>query len=246
MTKYIVTFFIILFFSKIYSQTKTGMTYEVHISQTNEKIEIDGKLNEDLWKIAEKAKDFYQVFPADTSFAKTKTEVMLAYDDKYLYVGAICYDGQPGDYVIQSLKRDFSYPVSDAFVMIVDPFEDKTNGFAFSINPYGVQREGLVANGGNFGVTTDWDNLWYSEVTRTPEAWYVEMAIPFKTLRFKDGIKQWGINFGRNDLKRNESSTWFPVPRIFNIATLNFTGKLLWDKAPKKPSLNMSLIPYAS
>lgn len=220
--------------------------YQLHISRTTEKINIDGKLSESLWQHAEKAKDFYQVFPADTSYAKTKTEVMMAYDDKFIYVAAICYDSMPGDYVIQSLKRDFSYPVSDAFVIILDPFQDKTNGFAFSINPYGVQREGLVANGGWGGVSTDWDNLWYSEVTRTPHAWYVEMAIPFRTLRYKEGIKTWGINFGRNDLKRNENTTWVPVPRVFNIATLIFTGALIFDEAPSKPHRNVSIMPYAS
>ncbi len=246
MKKYIYIIIALQFTSYSWAQKPKSDDYKVHISRTSEKITIDGKLDENLWKQAEKAKNFYQVFPADTSYALTKTEAMLAYDDKFLYVAAICYDSLPGDYVIQSLKRDFSYPVSDAFVVILDPFEDKTNGFAFSINPYGVQREGLLANGGGGGVSTDWDNLWYSEVTRTPGAWYVEMAIPFTSLRFKEGIKQWGINFGRNDLKRNESSTWFPVPRIFNIATLNFTGKLLWDEAPKKPKYNISLIPYTS
>ena len=91
---------------KTWAQKPKSDDYKVHISRTSEKITIDGKLDENLWKQAEKAKNFYQVFPADTSYAQTKTEAMLAYDDKFLYVAAICYDSLPGDYVIQSLKRD--------------------------------------------------------------------------------------------------------------------------------------------
>ena len=66
----------------------------------------------------------------------------------------------------------------------------------------------------------DWDNLWYSETHRFDTYWCVEMAIPFRTIRFKPNISHWGINFTRNDLKRNESSTWSRVPRIFNIVTV--------------------------
>jgi hypothetical protein len=218
--------------------------YHLNIVKTDVAVKVDGLLSESCWQSSEKAKDFYQVFPFDTSYAKSKTEVMVTYDDRFFYVAAICYDEIPGDYVIQSLKRDFSYPISDAFTIVLDPFQDRTNGFAFGVNPMGAQREGLIANGGNFGVTTDWDNIWFSEVKRYTDKWVVEMAIPFKTLRFKESINTWGINFGRNDLKRNESSTWVPVPRIFNIATLNFTGKMHWDNPPKRRGHNISIIPY--
>ena len=70
------------------------------------------------------------------------------------------------------------------------------------------------------------------------------MAIPFKTIRYSDERSVWGINFGRNDLKRNESSTWCPVPRIFNVASLANTGSLTWETLPKKAGTNVSLIPY--
>lgn len=215
------------------------------IQKTSEEIEIDGVLKEAVWAKCAIATDFVQSFPSDTSFALTKTEVKVTYDDEYLYIAAICYDELEGDYVIQSLKRDFSYPISDAFAVFIDPFNDKTNGFSFAVNPLGVQREGLLQNGGGFGVTTIWDNKWFSAVKIEDKKWVVEMKIPFKTLRFKEGIETWGINFSRNDLKRNENSAWSPVPRNFNIANLAFSGEMKWDTPPKKTSTNISIIPYA-
>lgn len=217
----------------------------LHIHRTTEKIIIDGELNENTWTNCERSSSFCQNFPYDTSLAVTKTEAMLSYDDNYLYVAAICYDSLGGKYVIQSLKRDFSYPVSDAFVITIDPFSDMQNGFSFGVNPYGVQREGLVAGGGGQGVTTNWDNKWFSEVKRYKNLWTVEMAIPFKTLRYKPNLSEWRINFSRNDLKRNENSSWVKVPRQFNISSLAFTGKLMWDEPPKKSKRNISIIPYA-
>lgn len=216
----------------------------MRIQKAQGEITIDGKLHEVDWKNADVAKDFQQTFPFDSSLAATSTEVMLTYDDKNLYVAAICYDELEGDYVIQSLKRDYSFPVSDAFAVFIDPFDDGANGFSFAVNPLGVQREGLLQNGGGFGVTTAWDNRWFSETRIEKGKWVVEMKIPFKSIRYKSDITQWGINFARNDLKRNESSTWSWVQRGQNVANMAYTGKLLWDAPPKKAGANISLIPY--
>jgi hypothetical protein len=208
-------------------------------------IKIDGVLDELDWSSADIAKDFYQNFPADTSFAITKTEVKMTFDDNNIYVAAICYDDLEGDYVIQSLKRDFESSISDAFSIYIDPFNDKQNGFSFAVNPLGVQREGLLEDGGTFGVTTSWDNKWLVEVTRHKDKWIVEMAIPFKTIRFSTEQSNWSINFSRNDLKRNENSTWSPVPRMFKVSSLSHTGQLTWLTKPKKTGTNVALIPYA-
>lgn len=230
-------------FSETIAQFST--THNLQIRNANGKITVDGVMDEPDWALSDIADNFYQNFPADTSFAETKTEVRIIFDETNIYIAAICHDKLQGDYVVQSLKRDFSYPISDAFAVFIDPFNDKQNGFSFAVNPLGVQREGLIQDGGGFGVTTSWDNKWFSAVTREKEKWIVEMAIPFKTIRYSDEQSVWGINFGRNDLKRNESSTWCPVPRIFNVASLANTGSLTWETLPKKAGTNVSLIPYA-
>ena len=216
----------------------------MHIKRAEGKITLDGVLNEADWLSADAAKDFQQTFPFDSSLAETRTEVTVTYDDKNLYVGAVCHDQIEGKYVIQSLKRDFSFPVSDAFAIFIDPFNDGANGFSFSVNPLGVQREGTLENGGSFGVTTAWDNRWFSEVKIENGKWIVEMKIPFKSIRYKTDISEWGINFARNDLKQNESSTWSWVQRGQNVANLAYTSKLVWDAPPKKAGANISLIPY--
>lgn len=218
--------------------------YHIHIKKATGEIKIDGNLDETSWKTAERATNCYQNFPYDTAFCKVQTAAMVTYDDRYLYVGAVCFDSTPGKYTVQSLKRDFSYPVTDAFAVYIDPFNDKSNGFCFGVSPLGVQREGSLENGGNFGVTTSWDNRWFSEVKIYDDRWEVEMAIPFKSIRYNEGNKFWRINFSRNNLKENENGSWVPVPRNFNIAALTYTGMMEWDEAPKKAGTNVSVIPY--
>lgn len=214
--------------------------------KTSVEITIDGVLDETAWKNAKRAGGFYQNYPSDTSLAFTKTEALLTYDDNNIYVAAICYDEHTEEeYIVQSLKRDFSYPVSDAFAVYFDPFNDKLNGFSFAVNPHGVQREGLLQDGGAWGVSTAWDNKWYSEVTRDAEKWVVEMKIPLKSIRYKEGETEWGVNFSRNELKGNENSSWSHVPRNFNVASMAFGGRLIWEEPLKKAGTNVSIIPYA-
>lgn len=206
---------------------------------------LDGKLYDSLWQYYENPKsEFFQQFPYDTSLAVFQSTVMTANDNKFLYIGARCKLNGKKKPVVQSLKRDFSFPVNDAFVVTLDPFSDGQNGFSFGINPYGSQREGLIQSGGSMGVTTIWDNIWYSASDFNDSIWTLEIKIPFKSIRFNKNKSYWGINFSRNNLNSNESSNWVKVPRQYNNSTLAFTGKLEFEKAPENPGKNLALIPY--
>ncbi|NNC93980.1 MAG: carbohydrate binding family 9 domain-containing protein, partial [Chitinophagales bacterium] len=238
----ILTFILLLVTQQKVNGQSPAYTY--HITKTTDHIMLDGDLSESVWQSLPKTSVFTRNYPIDTGRALARTQIMLCYDDRNIYVAAICHDSINGKYVVESLKRDFSYPKTDAVAVFINPFNDQTNGFSFAVNPYGSQREGLVANGGTFGVTTSWDNKWYSKVKRIEGQWIAEIAIPFKSLRYKASTSEWNINFGRQDLKLNESSTWVRVPRGFNVANLAYHGKLIWDQPPPKPGANIAIIPY--
>ena len=237
-------FYVYIFLFAISFGAQAQNDKQLTICKTEESSIIDGELSELHWQKCQPASNFWQNFPYDTCLSKSKTTAYVTYNEKSIFVAAICYDSLPGNYVVQSLKRDFSYPVSDCFVFTIDPFLDKQNGFSFGVNPYGAQREGLIASGGGQGVTTNWDNKWFSSVKRKQNCWIVEMEIPFKTIRYKNDIGSWGINFSRNDLKQNENSSWCKVPRQFNISSLAYVGTLKWDTLPKKAGRNIAIIPY--
>lgn len=221
---------------------KKNEAYQLLIKKTDTRIVVDGILNEKGWQEAALAKDFFMILPMDTSYANSKTTIRMSYDDQFLYLAAECFEDLPGDNTVQSLRRDFSFGSNDNFLVFIDPFDDQTNGFSFGANAAGAQWDGLMANGGS--VELSWDNKWYSKVKKYPDKWVFEAAIPFKTIRYKKGITQWGINFSRLDLKRNEKSSWAPVPRQFPSASLAYTGILQWDAPPPEAGLNVSIIPY--
>ena len=73
-----------------------------------------------------------------------------------------------------------------------------------------------------------------------------EFAIPFRRIRYQEGVGEWGIHFSRFSLLQNEKSAWAPVPRQFKSSTLAFSGTLQWDKPPPKLGTRFSIIPFLS
>lgn len=200
-------------------------------------------MDEAAWQQADAADNFFMVLPMDTSMAKVRTEVRMTYDNNNLYLIATCFHAVPGPYFVESLRRDFVFGKNDNFLLFMDPFDDQTNGFSFGANAAGAQWDGTMYEGGK--VDLSWDNKWESAVKNDEEKWVFEMAIPFKSIRYKKGITEWGINFSRLDLKTTEKSSWAPVPRQFPTASLAYSGTLVWDQPPPSAGANISLIPYA-
>lgn len=221
---------------------KKNESYRLHIKKTYLPIIIDGIINEEAWKKTEVADDFFMVLPEDDRKSRQKSEIRMAYDDKHIYLSGVFYNNIPGEYVIESLRRDFSFGKNDNFLFFMDPFNNQTTGFSFGASAAGAQWDGTMNNGGS--VDLNWDSKWISEVKQEKDKWVVEMAIPFKSIRYRKDVKEWGINFSRLDLKTSEKSSWTPIPRQFPTASLAYTGVLVWDEAPPPTGVNYSLIPY--
>ena len=238
---------IVLFFSiflcglETFAQ-KINEKYEYHINKATSPVIIDGKVDDEAWTRCETAKDFWMVTPADTSRAKSKTEAKFTYDDKFLYFSAINYQQTEAPYIVESLKRDFNFGKNDNLWLILEPFNDLTNGWVFGTNAAGAQFDGQIAEGTN--LNANWDNRWISQTSFDGKKWTLEVAIPFNSLRYKAGETRWGMNFSRLDLGSNEKSSWAPVPRQFFSITLAYTGTLVWDNPPPAPKTNISIIPY--
>jgi hypothetical protein len=218
--------------------------YRISIKEAASEIRLDGVLDDELWQAAEKAVQFRRVEPTDTGYAIAQTEVQLGYTPKTLFLAITCFDPVPGKRPVESLRPDFTFYKNDNFLLFMDTFNDQTNGFSFGITPAGSIWDGLQANGGL--VNLNWDIKWRSAVKNYDDRWTAEFAIPFRSLRYRGGEKEWGINFSRLDLKSNEKSSWAPMPRQFATATLSYAGTLAWDKPLPKSGMMVSLIPYLS
>jgi hypothetical protein len=226
---------------KIVAQKKNaGIKYYIH--KATDSIKIDGQLTEQSWKNAQVAEKFAMVLPMDTSIANVPTEVRMTYDQNNLYLFATCKKLGNEENMVESLKRDWSFLKNDNFVLFMDTYSDLNSGFAFGINAAGAQYDGTMYDGGSLDL--NWDNVWTSSFYNDSSKYILEAAIPFKSIRYKNGVREWGINFSRNDLNNSEKSSWAPMPRQFPTASLAYAGVLAWDAPLPAHQNNFTLIPY--
>jgi hypothetical protein len=227
----------------VVAQNEPGV--QLKIKKAKKEIKLDGVLDESDWIDADVADNWYLNYPVDTARAPFQTEARLTFNDDFLYVSYVCYDNETPD-LINSLRRDFDYERNDNVGMTLGPYNDKINGFFFVITPRGVQMEGTVSAGGSSdnSYNISWDNKWYSKVVRYKDKWIVEIALPFKSFRYKSDIREWNIAFDRLDKKRNFKSAWIRTPIQYPTASFAYSGQLVWEDPIPKPKTNISLIPY--
>ena len=184
---------------------------------------IDGILNEPVWQNAAKLKDFYQIDPGDNTPPSKPTEVMLGYDSKFLYVAFRAFD-EPDKIRSTVAKRDNIF--SDDYVgFYLDTFNDQRRAFEIFFNPLGIQGDGVLTEGR--GEDFSVDLLLESKGVIGPEGYIVEIAIPFKSLRYEAGKgKLWGAHFFRRIQRFNrELDSWMPFSRSID-GNLNQAGHL--------------------
>jgi hypothetical protein len=222
-------------------QLNNSTVFQVGIKKAENAITIDGVLDEKDWDNALPAKDFWMKYPNNIQRASTKTEARLTYDAHFLYIGFTCFDSS-SRHIIPTLKRDVNYFDGDGISVVLDPINRQSNAYLFGISPLGVQSETTIQSFGD--PTFSWDNKWFSAVKQYADRWTVEVAIPFKTLRYEAGKTQWGINFIRNDVKHGQYHTWARIPLQYFGYSLGFYGSLNWDAPPPVEKSNIALIPY--
>jgi hypothetical protein len=242
----IYTFFLaVLVLTPCYLTAQNQPSTPLKIKKAQGKITLDAMLDEQDWKAADVADDWYQNFPTDTVRALFQTEARLTFDDDFLYVSFVCYDDDTPD-IISSLRRDFEYDLNDNVGFSIGPYNDRQNGFFFVITPAGVQMEGTVTGGGTGedSFSTFWDNKWNSKVVRYSDRWVAELAIPFKSFRYRSDVQEWNIAMDRWDLKRNTKSSWIRTPIQYVTGSFPYSGQLIWQDPIPKAKTNISFIPY--
>ena len=180
---------------------------------TQETIEIDGHLNEEPWIETQVIDDFTQQFPDEGQPTTERTEVRMLYDAEKLYIGFECYDSQPEKIVANEMRRDGRLWQNDNVYIMLDTYGDKRQCFFFRTNALGALSDTAVTDGGE-NLNGSWDCIWEAAGRQHEKGWTVEIAIPFNQLRFKKKDSMvWGVNFGRNIARLNQTTQWIQVPR---------------------------------
>ncbi|HEY0005199.1 MAG TPA: DUF5916 domain-containing protein [Pyrinomonadaceae bacterium] len=172
---------------------------------------IDGRLDDEAWKQAPLLKDFYQINPGDNISPSRRTEVWIGYDSRFLYLAVHAYD-EPDKVRATVAKRDNVFG-EDNVRFFLDTFNDQRKAYVLGFNPLGVQQDGILTEGS--GTDFSVDIVMESKGMMTEDGWNVEVAIPFKSLRYEAGKgKLWGFHVWRNiDRFNDEIDSWMPISR---------------------------------
>ena len=214
---------------------------------------IDGKLDEAIWKDALPITDFVQRELNEGVPASERTEVRIATDGEYLYIGARMFDREPQLIIPGEKIRDGQLSNSDHIALIFDTYHDHQNGFVFGTTPAGIEYDGQViregeGGGANIagqtrqvggalgGFNLNWDGSWSVATAIDSLGWTAEFRIPFSTLRFQSagGAQTWGLNVTRNIRRKNEEVYWAFIPRQFSLYRLSLAGTLTNLEVPSR------------
>ena len=179
-----------------------------------EPLKLDGQLDESIYQTYAGFDGMVQASPRYREPSTEKTEIWVSFDSDNIYVSAKVWDETPPEkWIANELRRDTNQMRNnDHFGVGFDTFYDRRSGYMFYANPIGGFADYSVVDEGQ--PNTDWNPVWQAKTGRFDGGWTIEMAFPFKSLRYTSGQGQtWGIQFRRAIRHKNEWTYWTPVPR---------------------------------
>ena len=219
--------------------------------RVTERVRVDGVLDEAFYGTIPAITGFIQILPNWGTEATEDTEAWVTFDAAHVYISARLWDSAPeSEWIANELRRDTNQlRQNDTFGLSLDTFYDRRNGVIFYTNPLGAQADFAVTNEGS--ANSDWNPIWEVRTGRFEGGWTVEMAIPFKSLRYRPGTEQvWGIQLRRAIRRKNEWVAISPVSRAGAgngppiINRISEAATLVGIEAPP-PTRNLEVKPYA-
>jgi len=159
-------------------------------------VRADGLLEEPFWDEALRLDANVEISPGENVPAPVQTQALIAYNGTHLVAAIRASDPRPTEIRARYCDRDELW-VDDWSALILDTFNDNRRTFEFFVNPLGVQADMIATPTSGDDA---WDAIWDSGAQISDEGYVVEIAIPFKSLRFEatDTAKEWGIDIVRN------------------------------------------------
>jgi hypothetical protein len=173
---------------------------------------IDGRIDDAVWQGIAPVTGFVQVWPDDGAPETERTEVRVAYDRDYLYFAFSCYDREAALIRAQNLERGGRNDRDDHVYIALDTYRDGRNAYLFEMNALGTQDDATITDEELTIDSFSWDAVFRSESVIDERGWFMEVAIPFRQLRFPEGEElQFGLMLSRMVNRKNERGMW---PRI--------------------------------
>ena len=217
----------------------------VRATRIAQPIELDGRLDDAVYAEVPPITEFFQQEPDTGAPISERTEAWVFFDDNNIYFACRCWDEHPDRIVANDMRRDSSTLANqDSFSVVFSTFNDQRNGFMFAVTPAGAMRDGTATEDrANF----DWNPVWNGKASRFDRGWIAEMAVPFKSLRYKPGREQvWALQLRRNIRSKNEFAYLTRVSPALGLRAIHrFSDAAILVGLEVPPAaLNFDIKPY--
>jgi Domain of unknown function (DUF5916)/Carbohydrate family 9 binding domain-like len=186
-------------------------------------VALDGRLDEPFWAEADSIDGFRQREPDEGTPATERTVVRVAVDGTALYIGVRAYE-PPDEMRASQLRRDAGLYSDDNVEILIDSFDEQRSAFIFQTNPNGARVDGQLQGSGH--PNHSWNGIWDVAVSQDSTGWTAEFRIPFETLRFRPGTRQFGFNVKRFIRVKNEEDLWRGWGRTEGLYRQVYEGQL--------------------
>jgi len=210
---------------------------------------LDGKLEESIYSDHPPFGDFIQAVPVLGAPASERSDVWLSYDDAHVYVTCRCWDSSPPEeWIVNEVRRDAGgLRNNEHFGVMFDTFYDRRSGFMLYANELGGRADYSIVD--ETQMNRDWNPVWDVAGGRFDGGWIVEMAIPFKSLRYLSGSDRlWGLQIRRSIRHKNEWAFLSPVPPSAagaqGLNRISSAGTIVGLELPPAGN-NLEVKPYA-
>ena len=235
--------------------TSDGKSIAVRFTDSAPK--IDGVI-EDMWQQADSAYEFVQYAPYESNPPTERTVVYVLQDEANIYFAFRCYTGN---------RKPVSSPMGaeDDIAVKIDPFGSKTTGYYFCVFASDQIWDGWLFDDGRSNDDS-WEGVWFRGVRLYEDRYEIEIKVPFKSIRYKNGLTEWGVQFQRRIPFTGETDFWTEVlqsegdliskwgkltgvdPRVTGFhfelypeGYLRYDRNFLNDSTHTKPSISMNL-----
>ena len=205
--------------------------------------DIDGHLIDEAWSYAKPAGEFLQKEPKQNIPHSQRTEFRVLYNNDTLFVGVWCFDTEASNIIAHTMERDVMMRYEDMVNITLDTFQDRRNGYIFTVNPNGARSDATVSN--NTSRNSEWDGAWRAKSKKHAWGWSIEVAIPFKSLSFDEKNDSWGINIYRNIGRFGERGQWANSRRISRSYHVSGCGDLTGLHGLRQ-GIGLDITPYAT
>src|SRR5438045_3458622 len=198
----------------------------VRLTQTMDKIRVDGQLTEPAWTTADSIAGLTQVEPNEGVAPSMRTVVRVIATADAIVIGVRADDPEPSRIVSFARQRDAVLDSEDHIKIVLDTYLDGRSGYVFAVNPNGARYDALVTNQGG-GENSSWDAIWEAGKGGTGTGWSGEVSIPLKSLLFKPGLTEWGFNVQRRIQRLQETDRWASPTHDYRVTQTSRAGLLV-------------------